>query len=139
MALGNMQHDRPRLEQGQIAFLEGRNLAERLKRQMRGVFHGRERNETDLLGLAHSLQRPAKARGQGEGPCGVGRKRFVVNSVLPGPVKGGHSEMTLKRQIDSGLARSLVTVGTNGDQPPGIDLKLKRKEPGFSFPLKLRA
>jgi hypothetical protein len=44
MALGDMEHDRPRLEQGEIAFLIGRNLAERMKRQMRGFLH--RRNET---------------------------------------------------------------------------------------------
>ena len=32
MALGDMEHDRSCLEQGEIAFLIGRNLAERMKR-----------------------------------------------------------------------------------------------------------
>ena len=35
MALGDMEHDRSCLEQGEIAFLIGRNLAERMKRPMR--------------------------------------------------------------------------------------------------------
>jgi len=39
-----MEHDRSGLEQREIAFLKGRNLAERMKRQMRGSFIAR--NET---------------------------------------------------------------------------------------------
>ena len=41
MALRNMEHDRPRLEQSKIAFLIGRNLPERMKRSMRGFCPGR--------------------------------------------------------------------------------------------------
>ena len=62
MALGDMEHDRPRLEQGKIAFLIGRNLAERMKRQMRGFLHRPERNKTNLVRLAHFFKRPANAR-----------------------------------------------------------------------------
>jgi adenylylsulfate kinase-like enzyme len=62
MALGDMQDDRPRLEQGQIAFLIGRNLAERMKRQMRGLLHRAKRNKANLVGLTHFLKRPANAR-----------------------------------------------------------------------------
>ncbi len=36
MALRDMEHDRPRLEEGEIAFFTGRSLAERMKRQMCG-------------------------------------------------------------------------------------------------------
>jgi hypothetical protein len=43
MVLGDMEDDRPCLEQGEIAFI-GRNLAERMKRQVRGFLLAR--NET---------------------------------------------------------------------------------------------
>src|SRR5215208_6363736 len=62
MALGDMEHDRPCLEQGEIAFLIGRNLPERMKRPMRGFLHRTERNKANLVGLAHFFKRPADAR-----------------------------------------------------------------------------
>src|SRR6478752_7417408 len=62
MALGDMEDDRPCLEQGEIAFLVGRNLAERMKRQMRGFLHRTKRNKANLVRLAHFFKRPANAR-----------------------------------------------------------------------------
>src|SRR4026207_616718 len=53
MALGEVEDDRPCLEQGEIAFLIGRNLAERMKRQMRGFFHRLERKKTNVVRLAY--------------------------------------------------------------------------------------
>jgi hypothetical protein len=53
MALRDMENDRPRLEQAEIAFLVGRNLPERMKRQMCGFLHRPERNKTNLVRLAH--------------------------------------------------------------------------------------
>jgi hypothetical protein len=37
--LGDMEHDRPRLEQYKIVLFKGRYLPERLKRSMRGFLH----------------------------------------------------------------------------------------------------
>jgi len=51
MALGDMEDDRPCLEQGEIAFLVGRNLAERMKRQMRGLPPERPRSLCPLIGF----------------------------------------------------------------------------------------
>ena len=62
MALGDMEDDRPRLEQGETAFLVGRNLAERMKRQMRRRLHRTKRNKANLVRLADFFQRPANAR-----------------------------------------------------------------------------
>ena len=59
---GNMEDDRPRLEQGEIAFLVGGNLAKGMKGQMRGFLHRPERNKAHLVGLAHFFERPANAR-----------------------------------------------------------------------------
>ena len=59
VALGDVKHDPAGLEQREIAFLIGRNLAED-ERQMRGLLH-HERNR-ELVGLAHFLERPANAR-----------------------------------------------------------------------------
>ena len=79
MALGDMQNDRACLEQGKIAFLIGRNLAEGMKRPMRGLLHRFERNKTNLVGLAHFFQRPANARITRQSLAAVGR-----------PFKGGN-------------------------------------------------
>ena len=62
MALGDMKHDRPCLEQSKIAFLVGRNLTEGMKREMRGFLHRGERNKTNLVRLARFFKRPANAR-----------------------------------------------------------------------------
>jgi hypothetical protein len=62
MALGDMEDDRPCLEQGEIAVLKGWNLPERMKRQMRGFLHRTERDKANLVGLAHFLERPANPR-----------------------------------------------------------------------------
>ena len=62
MALRDIEDDRPCLEQGEIAFLIGWNLAERMKRQMRGFLHRTEQNKANLVRLAHFFKRPANAR-----------------------------------------------------------------------------
>src|SRR5207247_5967581 len=53
MALGDMEHDRSCLEQGEIAFLISRNLAERMKRQMSALLHRTKGNQPNLVTLAH--------------------------------------------------------------------------------------
>lgn len=60
--LGDVKHDRPRLEQGEVAVLIGRNLAKRMRFEMRRFLHGAEGNQADVVGLADLLQRPADAR-----------------------------------------------------------------------------
>lgn len=62
MVLGDMEDDRACLEQGEIAFLIGGNLAERMKCQMRGFLHRAKRNKANLVGLAYFFKRPANAR-----------------------------------------------------------------------------
>jgi hypothetical protein len=57
-----MEHDRPRLEQSEIAFLIGRNLAEGMTREMRGLLHRAKRHKANLVGLAYFFERPANAR-----------------------------------------------------------------------------
>ena len=83
MALRDMEHDRPRLEQGKIAFLIGRNLPEGMKRTMRRLFHLAERNKTDVVRLAHFLERPANAHVTCLSPAAVGR-------AFKGGDGGGH-------------------------------------------------
>src|SRR5437660_12377256 len=73
MALGDMEHDRPCLEQGEVAFLIGRNLAERMKRQMRGFLHRAKRNKANLVGVTHFLKRPANARITRQSLAAIGR------------------------------------------------------------------
>jgi hypothetical protein len=53
MVLRYVEHDRPCLEQAEVAFFVGRNLPERMKRQMCGLLHRHERNKTNLVGLTH--------------------------------------------------------------------------------------
>jgi hypothetical protein len=72
MALGDMEHDRSCLEQGEIALLISRDLAERMKRQMRGLLHRPKRHEPDLVRLAHFFKRPADARITRQSPAAIG-------------------------------------------------------------------
>ena len=46
----------------EIAFLIGGDLAERLKREMRRLFHRAKRKKANLVGLPHLLERPSNAR-----------------------------------------------------------------------------
>ena len=72
MALGDVEYDRPCLEQGEVAFLIGRNLAERMKGLMRGFLHRTERNKANLVRLAHFFKRPANARIARQSPAAIG-------------------------------------------------------------------
>src|SRR4051794_3088944 len=62
MLLGDMQHDRPGLEQSKVAFLIGRDLTERMEGQMRGLLQCLERHKANRVGLAHFLESPTNAR-----------------------------------------------------------------------------
>src|SRR5215212_11068359 len=85
MALRDVEHDRPRLEQGEIAFFVGRNLPERMKRQMRGLLHRPERNKANLVRLAYFLQRPANPR--------ITRQSLAaIRRLLKGGDRDGHRE-----------------------------------------------
>src|SRR6185312_4367235 len=79
MALCDMEHDRPRLEQGKIALFIGRNLPERMQRSMRGFLHRTEGNKTNVVRLAHFFKRPANAHVTRESLAAIGR-----------PLKGGN-------------------------------------------------
>src|ERR1700679_41123 len=83
MALCDMEHDRPRLEQGKIAFFIGRNLPEGMKRSMLGFLHRTERNKTNLVRLAHFFKRPANAHVTRQSPAAIGR-------LFKGGNGGGH-------------------------------------------------
>lgn len=61
MALGEMEDDGARFEQGEIALFIRGNLAEGMQAQMRGLLHRAERNEAHLVRLADFFQRPAHA------------------------------------------------------------------------------
>src|SRR4051812_8421317 len=68
-----MQHDRARLEQREIAFLIGWNLPERTERAMRRLLHLAERDKTNVIRLAHFLERPANAHVTRQTPAAVRR------------------------------------------------------------------
>src|SRR5437016_10122599 len=80
MALRDMEHDRPRLEEGEIAFFIGWHLPERMERAMRGFFQLGEREKTNLVRLAHFFKRPANAHVTRQSLAAIGR-----------PFKGGNS------------------------------------------------
>src|ERR1700754_93275 len=73
MALRDMEYDRPRLEERQIAFLIGRNLPERMQLKMRGLLHRTERKKTNVVRLAHFFKRPANAHVPRQSPAAIGR------------------------------------------------------------------
>ena len=70
MALGDMQHDGSGLEQGEAFFLIGRNLAERIDRQVRRLFQRRKRHQPHLIRPPRFLQRPTHP--------GVARQPFAA-------------------------------------------------------------
>jgi ribosomal protein S8E len=72
MALCDVEHDRPRLEQRKTTLFIGRNLPERMKRPMRGFLHRPERNKTNLVRLAHFFKRPANAHVTRQSPAAIG-------------------------------------------------------------------
>lgn len=57
--LRDMEDDRARLQQDQMALFRSRDLSERMQREMRMLLHRPERNEPYLIRLAHLLKRPA--------------------------------------------------------------------------------
>jgi hypothetical protein len=73
MAIGDVEYDCPCLEQGEVVFLIGRNLAERMKRQMRGFLHRSERHKANLVRLPHFFKRPAHARITRQSLAAIGR------------------------------------------------------------------
>ena len=81
MVLGDVEDDRAGLEQRKIAFLIGRNQAERMKAQMRGFLLRAKRDKANLVGLAHLFQRPANARIARQALAAIGR-----------PLKGGDDD-----------------------------------------------
>ena len=88
MVLGDVEDDRAGLEQGEVAFLIGRDQAERMKAQMRGLRLRPERDEANLVGLAHLFKRPANAHIAREAHATIGRP-------VPGSDDDGHRETLL--------------------------------------------
>src|SRR5260370_7391473 len=102
MALRDMKHDRPRLEQGEIAFFKGRNLPERMKRTMRGFLHLAERNKTNVVRLADFFERPANTHVACLSLAAVGR-------AFKGCDDGGHCKppgncITLSKHVFAACA-----------------------------------
>src|SRR5262245_7325331 len=81
MVLRDMEHDRPRLEQGEIAFFIGRYLPERMKCKVRGLLHRTERKQTNVIRLAYFFERPANAHVPRQPLAAIGR-----------PFKGGDGD-----------------------------------------------
>src|SRR5882757_8457927 len=73
MALRDMEYDRPRLEEREIAFFVGRNLTERMKHTMRGFLHLTEREKSNVVRLAHFFKCPANAHVTRQSSAAIGR------------------------------------------------------------------
>src|SRR6202163_1437308 len=97
MALRDMEHDRPRLEQGEIAFFIGWHLPERMERTMRRFLHLSERRKTNLVRLAHFFKRPANAHVTRQSLAAIGR-----------PFKGGNGGGHWKAPADCMVASSVT-------------------------------
>ena len=61
MTLGDVESDRPRLEQGEITLLVGRDLIERMPCEMSGLFYLRERQQPNIIRLTDFFKRPPEA------------------------------------------------------------------------------
>ena len=72
MVLGYMEDDGTGFEQNEIALFIGRNLPERLKREMLRFLHRLEREKAHIIWLAHLFQRPTNAHVAGEALAAVG-------------------------------------------------------------------
>ena len=81
MVLRDMENDRPRLEQDEIAFFIGRNLPERMKCAMRGFLHRTERKKTNVVRLSYFFERPANTH--------ITRQSLAA---IGGPFKGGNGD-----------------------------------------------
>src|SRR5580700_8334388 len=99
MALRDMEYDRPRFEQGEIAFFIGRNLPERLQRKMRGFLHLTERKKANLVWLTDFFKRPANPHVARQSPAAVGRS-----------FKGGDSGGHWKTPGEGRLSSAWVTL-----------------------------
>jgi hypothetical protein len=66
MALSDVENDASGPEQSEVAFFIGRDLPERMDREMRGLFHLGERDQADVVGLADFLERPTNVHVAGQ-------------------------------------------------------------------------
>ena len=73
VALGDVQDDRSGLEEREGAFLISRDLAERMKREMRGFLQRAKRNQANVVRLTYFFQRPANARIARQSLAAIGR------------------------------------------------------------------
>ena len=105
----DVKHDRPGLEEGHLAILEGGDLPERLDRPVRRRLHRGEGDRADVVGLADLLERPAHAHvarhalaavrrafegGDGDAHGGILTAGEVERGRSPGPRAG----MTCRRR-----------------------------------------
>ena len=73
MAFRDVDCDRARLEQPEIAVVVGWNLRERMKREVCGFLHRLERNKTNVVRLSHFFECPTDGRVTRQSPAAIGR------------------------------------------------------------------
>src|SRR5216683_947175 len=122
MALRDMEHDRPRLEQGEIAFFIGWHLPERMERTMRGFLHLSERQKTNLVRLAHFFKRPANAHVTRQSLAAIGR-----------PFKGGDGGGHWKGNGDFSFAGYLVECRIRNFTAHLLDVRDRPKSTSLNY------
>ena len=84
-----------RLEQRQVAFLIGRDLPERMERNMRGFLHLTERKKSNVVRLIYFFKRPANAHVTRQSLAAIGR-------AFKGGDCDGHQKAPVDGYLESG-------------------------------------
>src|SRR5262249_22675776 len=113
MALRDMQHNRSRFEESEIAFFIGWNLSERMKRQIRGFLHLFECQKTNVVSLAHFFERPTNAHVPRQSPATIGR---LLKAVMVGFIGPPSADVHILQSVRLALAHSHSIV------PSGLDV-----------------
>ena len=92
MALGDVEHDRPGLEEGEIAVLVGRDLAEGVQRQVRGLLHLARRRRGGRRRAGPPPRAPSGRACRAPGPC---RDRASVAKAV---MVGGMGRLLVERE-----------------------------------------
>src|SRR3546814_3991506 len=101
MMLRDMKDDRSRLKQDEIAFLIGRDLPERMKREMRWLFHLGEGNKANVIRLANLFEGPANPH--------VSREALsLIRRGFKGSDGGRHGKSPVQPWIAWILVRPLI-------------------------------
>lgn len=88
MTIRDMENDRSRLEQREIAFFIGWDLPERMKRKMCSRFHRTEGKQPNVVGLVCLFECPANTHVTRQSPAEIGGPFKVIVMVIMGDPAG---------------------------------------------------